>query len=244
MARRFFVEKTNINRNELTIDGKEHLHLSKVLRAKINDEISISSKDMEYMCVIKSIEKSKTICKILSKEKIVDKSPNITLFQASMKGEHMEYAIQKATEIGIKTFVPFLSEFVVAKIDDKKIERFKKISQEACKQSGRKQPMDVLGVKNFKEMLLSLKDYDKIIFAYEKSTVSAKDVLFGLKETDNIALIVGSEGGFSEKEAKELVSCNAKDISLGENILRGETACLVLSSVVMYELGKFEKIWK
>ena len=242
MARRFFVEKTNIKDDKINITGNEHLHLTKVLRAKPNDEVLISSNECNFVCEIESIDKAKTVCKILSKEKICDTAPNITLFQASMKGEHMEYAIQKATELNVKTFVPFLSQFVVAKIDSKKTERFQKISQEACKQSGRKAPMKICDVVSFSEMLKILKDYDKIIFAYENSKVPAKDAICDLKETEKIALVVGSEGGFSEDEAKKLLECGAKEISLGENILRGETAGLVIASIVMFKLDQFKKI--
>ena len=242
MARRFFVDKDNISGNSVTITGSEHLHLTKVLRAKPKDKIDVSTLDFCYMCEIETITKNKTICKILQKEKIENSAPNITLFQASMKGEHMEYIIQKATEVGIKTFVPFLSQFVVAKIDSKKTDRFQKISQEACKQSGRKTPMEILDVITFSKLLELLKDYDKIIFAYENSKVPAKEVLSELEAGERIALVVGCEGGFSETEAKTLAKAGAKEISLGENILRGETAGLVLSSIVLFELNQFKKI--
>lgn len=242
MARRFFVDKASVSGNNITITGSEHLHLTKVLRSKPQDKIDVSTFDFSYVCEIETITKDKTICKILQKEKIKNSAPDITLFQASMKGEHMEYIIQKATEVGIKTFVPFLSQFVVAKIDGKKTERFQKISQEACKQSGRKAPMEILDVITFPKLIETLKSYDKIIFAYENSKTPAKEVLSELKSGDKIALVVGSEGGFSETEAKKLLSCGAKEISLGENILRGETAGLVLSSIVMFELNQFKKI--
>lgn len=242
MARKFFVESTNIKGDYLSLSGDEHNHLSKVLRAKPDEEMIACTKDYEYLCKIEKIEKTQTLCKIISKTKIENDSLNITLFQASLKGEHMDYAIQKATELNVKTFVPFLSSFVVAKIDNKKVERFKKISQEACKQSGRKALMEIGDVLTFEQMLEELKSFDKVIFAYENSNVSAKEVISSLKETDEIALIVGSEGGFSEMEAQKLVANGAKEISLGKNILRGETAGLVLASAVMFELNQFKKI--
>ena len=242
MARRFFVKNTNIKNDKLQIIGDEHQHLTKVLRAKIKDTLTVSTEDFEYECEIESIEKDKTICAILSKEKICDDAPNVTLFQASMKGEHMEYSIQKATELNIKTFVPFLSQFVVAKIDSKKTERFQRISQEACKQSNRKRPMQILDVVNFDEMIKMLKGYNKILFAYENSTRPAKEEILSLEEKDSVALIVGAEGGFSEKEAQKLVENGAMEISLGKNILRGETAGLVLSSAVMLALNQFKRI--
>ena len=70
MARRFFVDKTNISGNNITITGNEHLHLTKVLRAKPKDKIDVSTLDFSYVCEIETITKDKTICKILQKEKI------------------------------------------------------------------------------------------------------------------------------------------------------------------------------
>ena len=242
MARRFFIDESCVFGNKIELTGKEHVHLCKVLRAKIGEEIEITSNKFNYVCSIESINKQTTVCLIKSKQEICNNAPNVTLFQASMKGEHMDYAIQKATELNIKTFVPFLSQFVVAKIDDKKIERFRAISQEACKQSGRKSLMEISSVLSFNELKKELKSYDKIIFAYEKSSVNAQSELNNLKETEKIALVVGSEGGFSELEAQELTKIGAKPISLGENILRGETASLVLTSIVMFKLNQFKKI--
>ncbi|MBR1925655.1 MAG: 16S rRNA (uracil(1498)-N(3))-methyltransferase [Clostridia bacterium] len=240
MARIFFVDKTNINGDFITILGQEHIHLTKVLRKGVGEQILTASQNYNYVCKIVKIEKKQTVCKIISKEKIVEDIPDVTLFQAVLKGEHMDFLIQKATELNVKKLVPFLSEFVVVKPDEKKLERYNRISQEACKQSGRKRVMEIQNILSFEGLKQELKNYDQIIFAYENSRVSAKETLKELNLGQKIALIVGSEGGFSEKEVKELEALNAKVVSLGKNILRGETAGLTLTSIVMFCLNQFK----
>lgn len=244
MARKFFVDEKDIKNNFITIYGQDFVHLTKVLRKKVGDQIEVVSKDFEYISKIEQIQKSELILKIVSKSKLIDNTLDITLFQASMKGEHMDYVIQKATELNVKTFVPFLSKFVVAKIDNKKTERFKKISQEALKQSGRNIAMDIKDVLSFEEVLSMLKTYDQIVVAYENSSCDAKSVLSSLSKNKKTALVVGSEGGFCEEEIQKLEKVGAKQISLGKNILRGETAGLTLVSIVMYEFDQFKTLWK
>ena len=240
MARRFFVDKSSIQGEQITILGQEHIHLTKVLRKNVGEQIFVTTLGFNYVCEITEIKKQQTVCKIISTEKIVDDIPNVTLFQAVLKGEHMDFLVQKATELNIKKLVPFLSEFVVVKPDEKKIERYNRISQEACKQSGRKTIMEISNILTFSCLKQELKDYDQIILAYENSRVSAKETLKELNLGQKIALIVGSEGGFSENEVKELENLNAKVVSLGKNILRGETAGLTLTSIVMFCLDQFK----
>lgn len=239
MARRFFVDDKCVFGDQIVILGGEHQHISKVLRMKVGDDILVSSSKFEFECKIKSIEKQQTTAQIMRKTKIEDSSLPVAVFQAIMKNEHMDFVVQKCTELGIKTFVPFLSEFVVVKPDDKKIERLKRVSLEACKQSGRTVPMQIFDVQNFKQTLEMLKNFDQVVIAYEKDRTPAKEVLKSFDSKKSTALIVGSEGGFSENEIVMLKQSGAKVISLGKNILRGETAAVVLSSIALYEFDKF-----
>lgn len=240
MARRFFAKEEDIKQNEITIFGQEHFHLSKVLRVQVEDEILISTdKGNELECSILKIAKDFTLCKILNKTKIEETLADVTVFQAVMKGEHMDFVVQKLTELGVKKLVPFLSKFVVVKTDDKKSERFQRISFEACKQSNRKIPMQISKVLTFETMLETLKNYEQKILAFEGAKNSAKEILSGLDKNKSTALIIGSEGGFSQEEVLKLESIGAKIISLGKTILRGETASLALASVVLYEFDKW-----
>ncbi len=239
MARRFFVDEKNIFEDKIVIQGNEHNHISKVLRMKTGDEILVSSNNFEFVCVIKNIEKSQTTATIMRKNKINSVLPNLAIFQAVMKNEHMDFLIQKCTELGVKSFVPFLSKFVVVKPDEKKLDRFNRISLEACKQSGRACPMQIENTKTFSQTIELLKGFDQVVVAYEKDKTPAKDVLKSLNKSLSTAIIVGSEGGFAEDEIFAFKQVGAKTLSLGKNILRGETAGIVLSSLVLYEFDEF-----
>ena len=242
MSRRFFVDKENIDKNFVVLTGKEHFHFTKVLRGQIEDELTLTTSANEELCVkVVKITKEKTICEILSKAKIEDEQSNVFVFQALMKGEHMDYAIQKCTELGVREITPFQSEFVVAKMDSNKLDRFKRISQEACKQSGRATIIQINQACSFDRMLEKLKDFSQIVVAYEKENLSAKEVIEKLDKNQQTALVIGSEGGFSGAEIEKLKNLGAKTISLGKNILRGETACLALVSAVMMHFDYWRK---
>ena len=90
-------------------------------------------------------------------------------------------------------------------------------------------------------MLEKLKDFSQIVVAYEKENLSAKEVIEKLDKNQQTALVIGSEGGFSGAEIEKLKNLGAKTISLGKNILRGETACLALVSAVMMHFDYWRK---
>ena len=157
------------------------------------------------------------------------------------KGDKLEMIVQKACELGANRIVPFVSEFCVAqksKKDDSKLKRLQKISNEACKQSGRSKPLIVEETLTFKQVLQDIKTQDLTLLFYEKGNKPLSTIDF--TECKNIAAIVGSEGGFSQKEADLLSENNAEIICLGNRILRCETAAVTALSIIMYTLGEME----
>lgn len=242
MARRFFINESDINDDYVTITGSEHLHLSKVLRCKIGDNITVGTiNGLVLECCIKEINKNKTIAQIEHKILMAKPNYNITLFQAIIKGERMEWAVEKCTELGVTNIVPFTSSFTTVKASDNKQAKLNRLAIEACKQCGRIFPPHIENVISFNECLNQLKSFSQIFLAYENENSSAKDVIKGLNINENIALIVGSEGGFSSEEVEKFKNLGAKCLSLGKNILRAETSAVALSSVIMYELNLWKK---
>ena len=147
---------------------------------------------------------------------------------------NIEFLLQKLSELGVKKLVPFESEFTIKKPKDK-AERYKKLAEEACKQCGRSLPLEVAECISFKAMLKEISKTEKTFFAYEielDGSLSVKDMLEELKEDRDIALIVGSEGGFSQREAESILEAGASAVSLGKRILRCETACVAMTALV------------
>ena len=236
MARRFVVNGSFNVGEDIKILGDEARHIM-VLRHNVGDEILVNDK----ICKIKNITKQDVLCTVIGKaeEKGVPKT-KITLFQALLKSDKMEFVIQKAVELGVHEVVPFSSKNVVVKLDEKykikKHERWNKISVEASKQCGRSDIVEVMRVCDFNEMLDKLNDFDIVIIAYENEKRELKEVIKEKYNAKKIAIIIGAEGGFDKSEVeKVLEKNNASSVSLGNRILRAETASLNLISILMYE---------
>ena len=249
MARKFFIktEKSFEVGQTIIVSGEEFNHIANVLRNKVGDKLSvIDGSGTDFECGITQINKKDLSLKIVdAKDNNSETSSNVTVYQALVKGDKFELIIQKLTELGIKTFVPFESEFCQVKKSTTRLDRLEKISIEALKQCGRSKKVEIKNILTFNEMLNSLIKFDKVIFAYENSNTSLiKDDLLdkNKKPLKNVAIIIGSEGGFSESENEKILSkLNVKQISLGNRILRAETASISLTSVVMFLLNEWEK---
>lgn len=238
---RFFVSENQIKDNQIVISGDDVNHIKNVLRMKVGEVILVSDgADSEYTCEIESIG-DEVVAKIVDMTRTSRELPiNVTLFQALPKSDKMETIIQKMIELGATEIVPVKTSRCVVKLDDKKAEkkvtRWNAISESAAKQSKRGVIPKVSNVLNFNDALKTAKDYDIILFPYEGSdNIEKTRKLFGeIKPGNKIAVFVGPEGGFSSEEVEAAINCGAKDITLGNRILRTETAGMMIMSVLMY----------
>lgn len=244
MARRFIVKSNDLNvidNDRFVITGSEVKHIQ-VLRHNVGDEVIIN----KYICKIVKMTKDTIELKVVkeAEEKGIP-DINLTLYMAVLKNDKMDFVIQKAVELGVKRIVPFFSRNVVVKLDEKgRIKRKAKlqaVADEACKQCGRTDSVIIDDFVEFYSLLEIIKKNNLNIFAYEENNEknSFKNALNICKEEKykNIGCIVGAEGGFDSKEAKEISNiANVRQISLGTRILRAETAALNIISVIMYEL--------
>ena len=248
MARKFYIKQDRSFEfnQKIEVEGEEFNHIVNVMRKKVGDQICvIDGSGTDYECEIEEIGKKKLILKILKmQDNNSETNSNVTVFQALVKGDKFELIIQKLTELGVKKVVPFESEFCQVKKSTTRLDRLEKISIEALKQSGRSKKVEITEILSFQEMLKALKNYDKVVFAYEnsKTSLTKNDLSESGKPLKNVALIVGREGGFSEKENEEIIKQkNVQQISMGNRILRAETAAISLTSVVMFLLDEWER---
>lgn len=242
---RFFVGKNNINLENKTciIEGEDVKHISKVLRCRIGEELEICDNDNnEYICEITNIDKSQVELNIVEVVDIKRESDlKIKVYQGLPKGPKMEMILQKLTEVGVDEVILVQTKRTVVKVDDKKedkkIERWERIIYEAAKQSKRGKIPKLRGVLSFKEALADMKENDFNIAPYENErTKSIKQAIKGV-DIKNIGIFVGPEGGFEDTEIKAIEEIGGQSVSLGPRILRTETASLVASSIVLYELS-------
>lgn len=234
--RRFLAEKFNNDR--VVLEGTEHNHLKNVLRLKEGDEVIVVCGDeYDYTCVIEKISKGDTILRVVSKQiNEYNSKLDVTVFQALTKHDNMSLIVQKLTELGIKTFVPFESQFITSKDKYSKRDKLQIISNQSIKQCKRSVPMEVRDTLTFNNLIKELSNYDIVIFANETEKTKNLNEL-KLDCSQKVALIIGSEGGFSQLECDKLVDAGAVSVSLGKRILRAETASIGLASVVMYLMG-------
>ena len=242
---RFFTPKNNINleQNTCIIEGEDVKHISRVLRSRENDKLEVCDMDNnEYICEIKEINKDNILLDIIEKVNIKRESNlKVKLYQGMPKGTKMELILQKLTEIGVDEIVLVQAKRSVTKIDnkkeDKKIERWERIIYEAAKQSKRGKIPKLTGVLTFKEALADMQNNDLNLCPYENErTISIKEAIKD-SSANTIGIFVGPEGGFEEEEVEKIQEIDGKVVSLGPRILRTETASVVASSIVLYELS-------
>lgn len=243
----FYIKNNQINNNEITITGDDANHIKNVLRYKIGDELDVCNEDAKrYQAEITDFSANGIILRVIKESEKSAESPlNITLFQGLPKADKMEYIIQKATELGVSEVVPVEMERSVAKLtgkdSSKKIERWNKIAYEASKQCGRDRVPLVQNVDNLKNIIEKFSKYDIVLLPYEKEFgQNLKQVLQRHKNFENVAIVIGPEGGFSESDLALLKLPNTEMVTLGPRILRTETASLAVLSMLSYEI-EFER---
>ncbi len=235
---RYFAQLIN---KQVILKQDDIFHLTKVMRAKINDKIEVVDENhCAYLAVVKSINP----LLIEIQEPIFKNSElkaDVTLFFALAKSDKMELVIQKATELGAKKIVLFQGMRSVVKftIDDfnRKLPRFENIAKEAAEQCHREQIPEISFLNSINDVQNEMCELN--LFAYELDAGRTNELSKLLvQDYKSVSVIIGPEGGFDEKEAVKLQSLGFKNISLGKRILRCETAAIYALSVIAFNLER------
>ena len=244
-----FVNKNLINDNLIKISSKEDkknfFHLKKSLRINVNENILVSvipfTFTYDYLSIVKYISEDEIILEILESIESNETKFTINLFQGIPKNDKFEFIIEKAVELGVSNIYPVNMDFSISKIlKENKIERYKNIALSASEQSKRNIIPTVHTPINFSDMIKTILDskskYNMLFYEKENDISKTKKYIDNIKCSDNniINIIIGPEGGFSEKEIKNVVSNNIEILSLGKRILRTETASIVALSILMF----------
>lgn len=241
---RFFLETGQIDDDQVIISEYDSHHITKVLRLRVGDMIECVDPSSTVHLVRITKLGTRVIGVVDGILEVSQESPlDLTLYQGLAKGDKMDYVIQKAVELGISKIVPFSSRYSVVKLEPKQVQnrlvRWQRIALEAAKQSGRTRLPEVTQPISFVELVQSVQEncnQDELtILAYEGEKEQSLDRL--QNETYAISMIVGPEGGFAPEEVEELTAAGVHTITLGQRILRTETAGLVLLSIVGYKWG-------
>lgn len=234
----------------IAITGGDAHHLAHVMRAQIDDVITVvdaagQAAEMAVTALTRDAVHLR-MQRVLPAE-MADRE--VILVQALLKGEKMDFVVQKAAELGAVCVCPIVTEHVVVRYDAKKAAakaaRWQKIADEAAKQCGRRTLMRVAPVVSLTELL---RDSGYIgaadtatVFCYEQEERQSMRTVLRGTEARRVTLIVGAEGGFSPAEAAAVTAAGGQSVSLGHRILRAETASLTALAVTQYELGNLGK---
>lgn len=233
MQRYFALDKN------LKLSNQDIFHISKVMRMNVNDKIEIVYDKKVYLCIITSIDKDDIKFDILSiKEEDNELSKKITIAFSLVNENKIDFIIQKCTELGVYDFIPLKLNRCKIKIsskEDKKIIRWNLISKEASEQSYRSICPKINEIMNLNDLVKL--DYDlKIFCSTKEKEKTIKNVLQNNINCDRIIIVVGPEGGISDEEETFLLSNGFTSITLGDTILRTETAPIFVMSAIKYEL--------
>jgi len=207
------------------LDSDNSHHLNKVLRFPVGQNITLFNGDgFDYTAVVQSAKKT-TNLKVISKKVNNNESKlDLTLAQGIAKGEKMDFLIQKAVELGVTRIIPMKLERCVVRLRDdkvqKKIDHWQKIANHACEQSGRSVIVDVSHPASLEE-LLQVTNHNGFVL-HHRATLGLSQV----KETSKATILIGPEGGLTEKEVNDSEVAGYQSIIIGKRVLRTETASL------------------
>ncbi len=234
---KFFVPVDKINGNVINIIGEDAKHITKVLRSEIGDVFTVCSSGVDYECRLVSL--SPVSLEIISKAPCAaEPSVKVSVFMGIPKGDKLAEVIKKSVELGAHEIIPVETErsIVSAKDISKKIERLAAISEAAAKQSGRGIIPEIGKPMKFEQAIAKMAKYQASAILYEAAEESGVENLLK-NNPEEIAFLVGPEGGFSISEVAKAEASGLIKIGLGKRILRCETAPICFLGILMYKTG-------
>jgi 16S rRNA (uracil1498-N3)-methyltransferase len=244
---RFYLPRKNLHDSRGVLHGQELAHLRKVLRLVPGDRVTVFDESgWEHEAIIRGLTAQRGEIEILRSYQAERESPlRLTVAVGLTKGEKIDFVVEKATELGAQTIVPFTSAFSVPKLDDKKIasrtERWRKIALSAVKQCGRTRVPEILPLSEFKTVVSG--DWPatlKLFFWENEQRQSLYQAHAAHSNVRSLLLAVGPEGGFTAQEAELAQSHGFEPVKLGPRVLRAETAAVAALSLVQSLWGDLQ----
>lgn len=225
------------------ITGEDARHIARVLRMKIGETLTVcDGAGTDLLCTVTALEDGAVCCHVDERvPSCGEPDVDITLYMALPKGDKMDFIVQKATELGVCTIVPYIASRSVSRPNSqtltKKVERWNKIAREAAQQSGRGRLTRVSECMSFEQAICAAADAQLPLFFYELERQTHVQAVLEGKKFSSASVFIGPEGGFSDDEAQAAVSHRLHRVSMGPRILRCETAPIVALTTVLYASG-------
>ena len=247
MSRRFFVEPPALAADCVVLEGALAHRLSRVLRLHAGDEIALFDGSGDEVRVRLDDVGDRRVAAIVLERCAAPPEPRVKvhLSQSITKGERFEWLLEKGTEIGVAGFVPLITARAVVKTPDggNKMERWRRIVVEAAEQCGRGAVPGIEAPLRFGDAIAGARGL--ILLPYEDAAGAAPnvqdalaaeiDALFALGE---VSVLVGPEGGYEPAEVEQATAAGATVVTMGDRVLRSETAGLVAATLVLHAVGE------
>jgi 16S rRNA (uracil1498-N3)-methyltransferase len=249
--RRFYAPPDSIIGATAMLSREETHHLTRVLRLKPGDEAFVfDGYGREYRCSFLKVEDNRARLEVIAELLDAVESPlRLTLGQSLAKGEKFDFIVQKATELGVSSIVPLIADRADVKLaegrSEKRLERWRRISLEALKQSGRRTIVEIRDPMSVRELLGekardsgedSFETGAAFVFS-EQGGAPIGDALAGAVDASGITVLIGPEGGWSDDEFNLFAARDVKSVTLGPRVLRTETAAIVAMTLIQHALG-------
>lgn len=256
--RRYWIEKNKIQDDLIIFKDDLFHHIFDVCRQEVGHHFEVITEDSKaYLVEVVSKEKKQAQARIIETREIQKlPKPYIHVALSVSRYNVMDSVIEKMVEMGVQSLLPFCSDFSfirkASNLPDGKLDRWKKIIISATQQSGRGELMKIHEPTDWSEMLkyINPNQQNWCLFAYEGSGIAtikehlksrlASESDSKVQKPENLWIIVGSEGGFSSNEVTEMRQLGLNPVTVGSQVLRVETACMTLVSVLKYEFGLLE----
>jgi len=243
--RRFFIEDIPGEGCLISITGKEANHIRNALRMKPGDALTLmDGKGRLFEAVIEGSSHKSVKAKVTKALPAPFPAPiQVHLAQALIKPRSLDLLIQKATELGVSSITPFISERTALKLSAEQVSRkmahWNEVMKAACKQSGSLNLPALNTPLKFEEMVGNERHGDmfKILLWEAEKETDLKGILRTRAQSSHIEVAVGPEGGFTQREIRLARAAGYHIVSLGSRILRSETASLILIAIMQYEWG-------
>ncbi len=234
--RRFYLDPEHLATDHIEIRGAEARHMATVLRLRPGQTVEFfDGQGTVLTAILRSTDKHLITAEIIERrcEMQRDLVP-LTLAQCLLKGKKMDLLVQKATELGVHSFLPIVSRYCENRGERDPLERWQRIMIEACKQCHRATPMTIMPMTALDQANFSA--FAHRLVAWEGEQAAPLPTAF-IDAPGPLCLLLGSEGGLQAEEIDLLIQRQFVPFSLGLRILRGETAALAATAIVQYLSG-------
>jgi 16S rRNA (uracil1498-N3)-methyltransferase len=240
---RFFIPPALLERSRVILPDHVAHQVRTVLRMHPNDQIILlDGNGMTYTARITSISREQVTVEIVESARAEGEPETyIALYQAALKKDHFEWALEKGTEIGVSAFVPIITARCIPReIDENKLERWGRIITEAAEQCGRGIIPELSQPMAFEDIFDQFADFDLCLILDTRPDAPTLGDVIGdfraeFEDVPAVALIVGPEGDFTPEEMAAAIRAGAKPASIGPRILRAETAGIAAAAMLIYE---------